>query len=1063
MKKLLVLLLLIIVPAVCASGLTDLRLQKSSDDRLESYFDGSLTNLTTYYDYTDGLLNVLQDWHGNITFNGEENTTMPQSIARWTMDYNALGPNKTRTNPTNAITTGACSDTTSYYDDNWATETHVTAGTCTMYLNYTKPIGSTNATWHVKDSGGESLLTITPDCFNDMQGRIDLRARSVAAVIDVYWECRKDNGVWTILRTDGTDVDVYEETVHFHYSGDKMTNAVFDMSTALGQYHGQQNNMFEDGTVLYIGFEDTNGTHTFDWTPYSHVGSFLNGINISTQGHIGMGGEWDRSDDILDIENHTSLNDIFDNGGTVSAWVYPLGLGEGDNGRIVDKRGSTYAGWGTWISTGDASAGKLNFALDGGTGDAFYRSTDSIIPFDEWTHLSVTFNSSNNGDIPLFYVNGDLVSTTQLGALSGGAQSDYRNDIYIGQSVGATSLTWDGYMDEIYLSNRTLQQTEIARLKNHSCHAGYCYDFDGLNDAINISSTPALPNAYTVSLWFNPAGLGENDKGYLIYSNRNAINCRMETSSRINCFGPATTNLDKANGYLNTWNHFLMTYNGTEQYCYYLDGELSICRNLTADVPSAANYTTLGDNREGTRNFNGSIDDVRVWDVALSAEQVRIAYDGGFYTTNLMNGTYQANMTWRNGTTTETNTSEKVYVFNASESIAHLNLDDCSTHSFEFLGIDVWHEDIPNAHLISDMDIAGTFWYGESWNGPTYNRTLSLNLSNYANYTLCREENKSMFADIYIRYAVTDGFTHRHYFVNHSFNTGVQNVSLYNYNYTTGLSDFDGEIRKISDYSIFSNIITSLQRLYIDDGNVWRTIQMDESGEFGKVFFNIREADTDYRLRFMRRSDQSILKTTDPLKFVCESGVCSFVIEIPDATATASTKDLNTTISYDATAGMINITWDDPTGVTSSVTWTVTKETLGGTLTLCSGTQTGSAGSTNCSVAGITGTVFVRVFAAASPLKPFTSAIYSLNTTGLWNVLQDEGYEDDAAFWAFAILTTLVIGGIVIHPAVGIALLVFGGVIIGMLGLFSPWNMTVTIIIAIMAFILFPKMKSRLL
>ena len=53
--------------------------------------------------------------------------------------------------------------------------------------------------------------------------------------------------------------------------------------------------------------------------------------------------DFDKIDDIVIVDAHASLNNIFDSGGTVEAWIKPDSPGLNDNGRVADK-GST-AGW----------------------------------------------------------------------------------------------------------------------------------------------------------------------------------------------------------------------------------------------------------------------------------------------------------------------------------------------------------------------------------------------------------------------------------------------------------------------------------------------------------------------------------------------------------------------------------------------------------------------------------------------------------------------------------------------------------------------------------------------
>ena len=66
-----------------------------------------------------------------------------------------------------------------------------------------------------------------------------------------------------------------------------------------------------------------------------------NSGSADTDGQVGDGQLFDGADDFVSLGDDASIQDIFDGGGTVSAWIYATGWGEGDYGRIFDKSGNT--------------------------------------------------------------------------------------------------------------------------------------------------------------------------------------------------------------------------------------------------------------------------------------------------------------------------------------------------------------------------------------------------------------------------------------------------------------------------------------------------------------------------------------------------------------------------------------------------------------------------------------------------------------------------------------------------------------------------------------------------
>lgn len=114
---------------------------------------------------------------------------------------------------------------------------------------------------------------------------------------------------------------------------------------------------------------------------------------------------------------------------------------------------------------------------------------------------------------------------------------------------------------------------------------------------------------------------------------------------------------------LNTWRHVAFTYDSATNYTrLYLNGV-----EVNADNTVTPNAVTTSSVRIGNRNTGaewwlGDLDDVRVYNVALSASEVLALYNGGYPgrggTTNF---TIQANTTISSSTTADSGTYQTVY------------------------------------------------------------------------------------------------------------------------------------------------------------------------------------------------------------------------------------------------------------------------------------------------------------------------------------------------------------------------------------------------------------------
>ena len=341
----------------------------------------------------------------------------------------------------------------------------------------------------------------------------------------------------------------------------------------------------------------------------------------------------------------------------------------------------------------------------------------------------------------------------------------------------------------------------------------------------------------------------------------------------------------------------------------------------------------------------------------------------------------------------------------------------------------VYHEDHPAILIPATIEGEIIAWestmpgsksyYYFNFSSPLNNHTLDL---------FDFDPSSTYLADIYIQSTPTGGPTNRFYLINYTLTAGSQNLSLYGLNYTSGLSTLELTLRDKNTFWFLSNIITSLQRRYVGEG-VWRTVQMDETDDFGKAIFNIREKDTDYRLVMLDRATNRILYTTESMKFSCTSSLCSLATTLDRSVSTAAT-NLTVAVDYNNVTKIITINWADSTGLTRQVRTLVTKLRGDGIITICDQNQTGNSGTSTCDVSAYTGDIRVRVLQTASPEESIYDTIIRLASTSLRNLVgQKEG-----AFWAFGIgLTTATLG--LFSPVISIFAMLAGMVFLAFLGL----------------------------
>jgi hypothetical protein len=154
--------------------------------------------------------------------------------------------------------------------------------------------------------------------------------------------------------------------------------------------------------------------------------------------------------------------------------------------------------------------------------------------------------------------------------------------------------------------------------------------FDGLNDWVTVGDANSLDltNAMTLEAWVRPSALGtvwrtvvlKEQTGHLAY----ALYAGTDTGSRPS--GHVYTSGDRAllgpsALPLNTWSHLAMTWDGL-LIRMYVNGAQVSSSALTGTARTSTSPLRIGGNAVWPEWFNGLIDEVRVYNRALTAAEV---------------------------------------------------------------------------------------------------------------------------------------------------------------------------------------------------------------------------------------------------------------------------------------------------------------------------------------------------------------------------------------------------------------------------------------------------------
>jgi hypothetical protein len=158
---------------------------------------------------------------------------------------------------------------------------------------------------------------------------------------------------------------------------------------------------------------------------------------------------------------------------------------------------------------------------------------------------------------------------------------------------------------------------------------GNALSFDGVNDMVNVADSAALDiTRMTVMAWVRPSTLAgyrtaviKERSGGLAY----ALYAHSDTARPqgwINTGGNDILADGTAALSLNTWTHLAATYDGSS-FRLYVNGALVRTRSASGNIVSSTQMLLIGGNTVWGEFFAGVIDDVRVYNRALSQSEVQ--------------------------------------------------------------------------------------------------------------------------------------------------------------------------------------------------------------------------------------------------------------------------------------------------------------------------------------------------------------------------------------------------------------------------------------------------------
>lgn len=204
------------------------------------------------------------------------------------------------------------------------------------------------------------------------------------------------------------------------------------------------------------------------------------------------------------------------------------------------------------------------------------------------------------------------------------------------EGSGTNAADCSGYENNAWMTNYTAgyganawQAGVIGGAINFSNHVPYCFLNAGTNASLNLT------NSMTISAWVNLRSYGGGSYGRIVDKSAGATIgygfCVTSLGLAYFTDTASGANFKQGGGALvyNQWYHVIITIDGTNVIMY-TNGIQCLSTTVTIATPNPNSVCYIGDRADLSRNFDGVIDDICLYNRPLSASEVKQNYGGGY-------------------------------------------------------------------------------------------------------------------------------------------------------------------------------------------------------------------------------------------------------------------------------------------------------------------------------------------------------------------------------------------------------------------------------------------------
>ena len=408
-------------------------------------------------------------------------------------------------------------------------------------------------------------------------------------------------------------------------------------------------------------FDENTGTSAYDTSENNYTGSITSAT--WTQGKVGQALNFDGSNDWVDLGNLGNPG-----AGTISFWFKKSNINAGAQ-YLLDGRSTA-----TWWLLQDYVSGACTDASGNVCFKGLVEIPSSLLSNDTWEHVTLTSNSTESK----IYLNGKLIDTgtgLALDLRSIRIGTRYTNSAYFNGQIDdvriydyirtPAQIVWDynrgkpvawWKLDEgtsttandssTFDNDGVISGSAYAWKTTSQCISNQCLYLDS-SDTVTVADSNNsldLSENLSFSFWWKPesqhSGYGyrilkkfssTSTANLAVYFFGNNSGTQPENEGKIRVYatrgsvwGSISGTYDVADSELNNWMHVAFSYNSSTGGQLYINGEPQGSPTGSGSLSTNNDSFIIND---GIPNF--SIDDVRVYNYAITSQQIKALYNLG--------------------------------------------------------------------------------------------------------------------------------------------------------------------------------------------------------------------------------------------------------------------------------------------------------------------------------------------------------------------------------------------------------------------------------------------------